>query len=107
MPDTSTIRATVSTCPGELRLERYRSLQHVGSILLHFHTMSDDVIRLSWRNCIDATTSPTSVHVTLRGKQDGCALDLTHSRFRTEEERRWHDAMWTHSLEHLSRLVSR
>jgi hypothetical protein len=107
MPDTTTVHATLSDCPDELRLDRYRFLRHVGSILVRFHATSEDSIRLAWCNFMDVNTSSTSVHVTLRGKRRHCMLDLTHTGFRSEEERRWYHAMWTRSLADLSRLMSR
>lgn len=107
MPDTTSVRATLSNCADELRLDRYRYLQHVGRILVRFQAISEGSICLAWRNFMDVSTSSTSVHVTLRAKQRRCTLDLKHSGFRSEEERRWHDAMWTRSLADLSRLMSR
>ena len=107
MPDTTTVRATFSERPDELRLDRYLFLKHVGSILVRLHSTSEDSIRLAWRNFMDVSSSSTSVHVSLRGKRRHCALDLTHSGFRNEKERRWYDAMWTSSLADLSRLMSR
>lgn len=107
MPDTTTIHATLSGCPDEFRLDRYRFLEYVGSILVRFDATSEDAIRLVWRNFMDENMSPTSVRVTLRGGRRRCTLDLTHSGFRSEEERRWCNAMWTRSLADLSRLMSR
>lgn len=107
MPDTTTVRASLSDCPDEFRLDRYCHLQHVGSILIRFHTMSENSIHLAWRSFTDVTTSSTSVQVRLRGRRRLCRLDLTHSGFRSEEEIHWYDDMWTRSLTDLSRLMSR
>ena len=107
MPDDSTVHASVSNSPDELRFDRYSSRRHVGTIVARLHAMSQDSISFAWRNDRDRNAPSTAVHVTLRGKKGACTLDLTHSGFRTEEERRWHDAMWTCSLRDLNHLMRR
>ncbi len=107
MPDTTGLRVTLSNDPAELRLDRYCTLRHIGTIFVRFNVRSKDSIRLSWRNCTGLNTSWTSVRVILRGKRRHCMLHLTHSGFRTEQERRWHHTMWANSLTDLSRLMSR
>jgi hypothetical protein len=59
IPDTTNLRAAVSNLPDELRIDRYCSLQHVGSILIRFHAVSWDSIRLNWHNCTDVNTPST------------------------------------------------
>lgn len=107
MPDTTAVHATFLDCPDELRLDRYRFLRRVGSIFVRFQTTSEDSMRLVWRDFIDDDTSSTSVHITLRGNQRHCTVEVTHSGFRDQQERLWYDAMWTRSLADLSRLMSR
>jgi len=106
MPETTAVRATLARRPDELRLDRYRFLQHVGSVLVRFHAVSENSIRLAWNHFARGKTSSTSVYVTLRGRRRNCTLDLIHSGFRSEEERHWYNTMWTRSLADLSGLMN-
>jgi hypothetical protein len=62
-------------------------------------------LSISWR--ADSFGSSSRSHVTIRlyGAFEKTLLSLHHTGFSSEDEKAWHHALWTSSLERLNRLL--
>jgi hypothetical protein len=75
------------------------------SIFLDFIVRRRRRLLISWRTDSFSSSPPSQVTIHLCGAFEKTLLSLHHTGFRSEDEKAWHHALWTSSLEKLNRLL--
>jgi uncharacterized protein YndB with AHSA1/START domain len=86
------------------RIDFYRSNALDASVTGSFRIQKQDKLLFTWSKFGESDDVHSIVDIVLQGSVGRCTLELRHSGLRSGSESRWHQRMWSASLQNLAML---